>query len=299
MRNWSLRKKAIAILGTTALGAGVMLVGAASADTSALHTVVIAPSANIGGCAITNNSCVPKYVAVSAPADSFPALKTVAVAECNFGDPDDPPDPGLCDNKAGHSTFTHTEADGSLKFQYDNNNNNLGALKIPLTTGTIGSAHPVLGGTPNRPDAICPPTNAMRAVGRDCGVVVAVIESGAITHIGAAVEWFAATMTGPTSGASNVDITLNGDKYGTLASRDPLVCAANGMPMTGSPASCMMNEAVRIYNGTRLIGAAIVGSHGQWTTNVHIPARASGQTYEIIAKGAMSGLSKKLVYTVS
>jgi len=93
-----MRRKAIAIAGVTAFGAGVMLVGVASADQSALHTVDIKPSANIGGCPITSGTCTPKYVTVTSPPDSFPAFKTVAVAECNFGNPDDPPDPGLCDN---------------------------------------------------------------------------------------------------------------------------------------------------------------------------------------------------------
>ena len=128
-------------------------------------------------------------------------------------------------------------------------------------------------------------------------MVVAVIESGQITHIGAAVEWFSAAISGPTSGLTNASITVNGDHFGTLYSRDPLVCAANGVTMTGSPAACMINEAVRIYHGTRLVGAAIAGTHGQWSTSVYIPARTSGETYELIAKGAMSGLSKKLVFT--
>jgi len=279
----------------------MMLVGTASADRNVLHTVVIKPAANVAGCPVTSATCTPKYVTVSSPADSWPASSAVLIAECNFGTPGDA-DPGLCDNRAGHFVLTHTEADGSLTTVYDAANNNLGPIKVPLVTGTIGSQSPFFPPTPSRPDAICPPPIAQRAVGRNCGIVVAQVVPGdpdPIKHISGAVEWFTGTLSGPTSGASDVDIALSGNHYGNLASTDKLACDSLGLPMTGSPASCFTHEAVRIFNGTRLIGAAIAGPHGEWTTNVHIPVRSSGSTYTITTKGVISGITNKLVYTVS
>src|SRR5205085_7032646 len=132
------------------------------------------------------------------------------------------------------------------------------------------------------------------------------ITGGVLNHIGAAVLWFAPTMTATaTSGASNVDITLNGNHFGTLKSTDPIVCAANGQVLAvegADPApSCHVDEAVRVLNGTRLIGAALTATHGhgQWSTSVHIPARSVGATYAVTGKGVLSNLTKVITYHVT
>src|SRR5205085_5370816 len=142
-------------------------------DVSSLHTVVIAPNTNIVGCPVTTPSCTPHYVTVTSPPDSWPGNATLAIAECNFGGLFDPADPGLCDNRNGHYQLTHAEADGSLKQLYDQSNNPLGPIKIPVVTGTIGVPSPILPGSPSRPDSICAPPDAQRANGRNCGIVVA------------------------------------------------------------------------------------------------------------------------------
>src|SRR5205085_4133703 len=128
-----------------------------------------------------------------------------------------------------------------------------GPVKVPVETGVIGVPSPILGGSASRPDSICAPPDAQRANGRNCGIVVADITGGALNHIGAAVLWFQAGMTATaTSGASNVDITLNGNHFGTLKSTDPIVCAANGQALAvegADPApSCHVDEAVRVFN---------------------------------------------------
>jgi hypothetical protein len=198
--------------------------------------------------------------------------------------------------------FTKTDPDGGLTQLYDGSGNPTGIpISVAVYKGRVGFAGPPLGGG-DHPEAICPPSDAQRGLGINCGIVVAQIDftSGTINHIGAAALWFIPQMTSPTpSGGSNVDITLNGDHFATLKSNDPITCAAYGATMSGSPATCFVNEAVRIYHGSRLIGSAIAGSHGQWTTTVHVPSRTVGSTYEITGKGAVSNSSKTLNYSVT
>jgi len=290
----------MAVCGATMLGATLMMVSPATADQNVLHTVNISPATNQVGCAVTSGSCTPHYVTVSSPPDSWPANATVAVAECNFGGFGDAPDPGLCDNRAGHPVFTKTDPDGGLTQLYDANGDPTGApIKIQVVTGAIGVPSPVLGGT-DRPDAICAPPDSQRNVGRQCGIVVAQVNfaTGTIDHLSAAALWFKAIMTTPTpSGASNVDITVKGDHFGTLKSGDPIVCAANGMVLSGG--SCLIQEGVRLTHDGRLIGAAIAAGHGNWTTTVHIPPRTVGSTYRIDARGIVSGLTRPVTYTVT
>jgi len=275
----------------------------ANADTNILHTVTITPATNNAGCLqnVALGSCT-NHVKVTAPADAFPASSTVAVAECHFGPVGATPDPGRCDNRPGHVIFTKTDADGGLTQLYDGGGNPTGApINLAVYRQRVGFAGPPLGGG-DHPEAVCPPTDAQRAAGINCGVVVAQIDfgTGTIVHIGAATLWFTPTMNSSAlSGASDVDITLTGDHWATIQSNDPIVCASQGRTMSGSPATCFINEAVRIYNGTRLIGAAVAGSHGQWSTSVHVPARTSGALYKITAKGLVSNNFKSVTYSVS
>jgi len=300
------KRRAVALIGAGIVGGATIAVGTAGADQSAVHTVRLSPATNVKGCPVSGSGCTAQYETVTAPAGSFPAGATVAVAECNFGGLGDPADPGLCDNRAGHPVFTKTDADGALTQLYDQNGNPTGfPVKIMVVTGKIGVPSPILGGT-SRTDTDCPPTDAMRAVGRDCGIVVADITGGTINHIGAAALWFQPStanlsVTGTTVSAGGRTVALKGNHWWSLQTTDALTCAANGMVLTGSPTpTCFLYDAIRLYHGNQLIGAVpAVGSHGQWTGTALIPfPPASGTPYVITAKGSLSNASKSLTFVI-
>lgn len=306
-------RRFVALGGGVAIAATTVLAAIpASGDTSISHTVVIAPKTNIVGCPVATPNCgpgsTPKTVTVSAGPDTYPSSVVVMVAECNTGIQSDDPaaqdvDPGLCNT----ITTTRSNPDGSVTQIYANPfdpSTGTGApIKISVLTGAIGVANL---GRSARPDALCGPQStpantsardAQMATGRNCAIVVGVpnFGTGAFDHLGGATLYFAAPVTlTPTSGGSDVNVNVSGNRYITIHSLDPLGCA-----LLGAAAPCLVHEPVKFTHGTQIIGVSATTGHGQFSKSLHIPPKPVGSTYAITATGMVSGLAKTVTYSVT